>query len=88
MMDKINEYYYKAEAFFHANPVYVWLVVAVIFIPLGIGAILGKSWAVDPANGKQRFWYGVLGHKVFGRVVGAVFLLGGLAALAMFFWQK
>ncbi len=87
-MEKLDELYYKLEAFFKANPKYVWLVIAIIFIPLGIGSIFGKKWAVDPANSNQKFWYSLLGHKIFGIIVGIGFILAGVGGLFMFFQTK
>ncbi len=52
--------------------------------------ILGylKSWAVDPASTNQRFWYRLLGGKLFGKLLGFVFLLAGLFSIYLFFIWK
>ncbi len=87
-MDFLNKYYEKAEKFFTENPSYIWMVMAVIFIVMGIGSVLGKNWAVDPANGRQRGLYRLFGHKVFGIITGILFIVAGLGSLAMFFYYK
>ncbi len=84
-MEKIEEYFEKFQIFFQENPRYVWLLVAAIFVPLGIGSILGKNWAIDPANSRQRVWYSILGHKAFGIIMGIGFTVVGVASLGMFF---
>ncbi len=84
-MEKLEEYFEKVQIFFQENPRYVWLAIAVIFVPLGIGSFLGKNWAVDPANSRQRAWYSLLGHKAFGVIMGIFFMIVGAASVGMFF---
>lgn len=87
-MEKLNELFEKFFTFFRANPKYAWLLIAVVLIPLGIGAILGKSWAVDPANTNQKMWYNLLGGKIFGKILGLIFLLAGFGSIYLFFIWK
>ncbi len=87
-MEKINELYFKFETFFKANPKYVWLLLTIVFITFGIGNLLGKKWAISPKNREQKVYYSILGHKVFGRLVGIIFILVGIASLIMVFVNK
>ncbi len=88
MMEKLNEIYAKFEAYFKANPRYAFYLVGVVLLIMGIGSILGKNWAIDPANSNQRLWYNFIGRKWFGIITGLTFILGAIAAfLAGLSWK-
>ncbi len=83
-METLNTLFTKFQEFFLENPDYVWLLIAVVLIPLGIGNMRGKKWAVDPANAKQRIVYDLIGKNLFGKILGIIFFLAGIMALALF----
>ncbi|HDZ07003.1 hypothetical protein LCGC14_0051970 [marine sediment metagenome] len=71
--------------FFQENPSYTYLLFSAVFLVYGIGNLINKDWAIDPANSTQKFNYDIFGHNAFRYGKGILFILGGIVAIVMFF---
>ncbi len=70
-----------------ANPRYAWLFIAIVFAIFAVGCLFGKNWAVTPAGQgyRMRWWYNLLGHRLFAKILMVIFFFGSACALVMFF---
>ncbi|QWX83000.1 immunity 17 family protein [Cellulophaga sp. HaHaR_3_176] len=71
--------------FFQQNPGYAYLLLSAVFLVYGIGNLINKDWAIDPANSTQKFNYEIFGHNAFRFVKGFLFILGAIAGIVGFF---
>lgn len=78
-MEIINNVLSKISQFYTEHPAYAYLSVALILAVVAIGNFLGWQWAISPSGSKQRFYYNLVGPKIFGYFMGTVFLIGAVA---------